>query len=238
MGSSKWENLAVVKLRTNADQYFVLRPVPFCTLLFRIDKKIADHFHRNTTCCGKKIHRGNFPRKPRGIPEEVEELFNYRFSFNCQVRNCRIRYTPISLRFCGRKVYVGLVAILHQYPALNYFLSLLYSSMSIRPSPITIKRWAMWWEKDLPMSKIWIDLGGQVPANTTKAPIVNFLMSIFLQKFNTDAKALFKTIFFLGPISVPDNYPPFFSHKLCEKKKPQNLFLENSKISPYLQRSD
>ncbi len=220
------------------DRYLELIPVSFLVLLARIDKKIADNYHRNTTCCGKKLHRGNYPRKPRGLPPEVEERYKNRYSFNCQVRTCRIRHTPISLRFYGPKVYVGIVVILHQFPALNAFLSFTLSMTSLKPAPNTIKRWAIWWEQDLPISKIWNDLLGQLPPNYTKKPIVPFLMSVFLEKYITDAKSLLKTIFFLGPISIPDNYPPFFYHKLRVQKKPQNLTIENFKIPPYLQRSD
>lgn len=54
------------------------------------------------------MHRADYDRKPRGGPEHWSE----RHSFCCDQDGCRRRHTPPSVRFLGRKVYVGFVVVL------------------------------------------------------------------------------------------------------------------------------
>lgn len=57
--------------------------------------------------CGGRLHRGDYGRKPRGGPD-----WDKRHSFCCSREGCRKRRTPPSVRFLGRKVYVGVVVVL------------------------------------------------------------------------------------------------------------------------------
>jgi hypothetical protein len=57
--------------------------------------------------CGGRLHRGDYSRKPRGGPD-----WDKRHSFCCSREGCRKRKTPPSVRFLGRKVYVGIVVVL------------------------------------------------------------------------------------------------------------------------------
>jgi hypothetical protein len=57
--------------------------------------------------CGGALHRGDYPRKPRGGPG-----WEKRYSYCCSREGCRKRKTPPSVRFLGRKVYVGVVVVL------------------------------------------------------------------------------------------------------------------------------
>ena len=67
----------------------------------KIDKELAEAVQAGACLyCGAKLHCGDYPRKPRGGPEWDE-----RYSFDCS--RCRKRRTPPSVRFLGRKVYVG-----------------------------------------------------------------------------------------------------------------------------------
>ena len=62
--------------------------------------------------CGGRLDRSDFDRKPRGAliaPEGVD--FVVRFSLCCARDGCRKRATPPSLRFLGRRVYLGVVVI-------------------------------------------------------------------------------------------------------------------------------
>ncbi len=59
--------------------------------------------------CGGVLHCGNYQRKPRGIVGEALRLLglDWRISFCCSNEECRKRSTPKSVRFLGRKVYLG-----------------------------------------------------------------------------------------------------------------------------------
>ena len=62
--------------------------------------------------CGGPLHRGDYDRKPRGgVIAVAAEAFNRRYSLCCGREGCRRRATPPSVRFLGRRVYVGAVVI-------------------------------------------------------------------------------------------------------------------------------
>jgi len=61
--------------------------------------------------CGGVLHSAFFRRKPRGGPELCDDAIR-RCSFCCAEDGCRTRHTPPSLRFLGRKVYLGAVVVL------------------------------------------------------------------------------------------------------------------------------
>ncbi len=77
-------------------------------LLEKVDRDLAWKAQRGR-CehCGGQLHRGDYPRKPRGGPD-----WDKRYSFCCSREGCRKRKTPPSVRFLGRKVYVGVVVVL------------------------------------------------------------------------------------------------------------------------------
>jgi len=105
-----------------------------------IDKELAkDVRARACLYCGAKLHCGDYPRKPRGGPEWDE-----RYSFDCS--RCRKRHTPPSVRFLGRKVYVGVVVVLvaammHGPNARR--IAVLHEVLGIDKR--TLKRWRQWW---------------------------------------------------------------------------------------------
>ena len=67
---------------------------------------------RGCPSCRGRLDRADYPRKPRGLPAQWESLFNRRFSVCCCREGCRRRLTPPSVRFLGRRVYVGAVVLL------------------------------------------------------------------------------------------------------------------------------
>jgi len=63
--------------------------------------------------CGGRLHRGDYPRKPRGaLVAAAAEEHVVRFSFCCGRDGCRRRTTPPSLRFMGRRVYIEAVVLI------------------------------------------------------------------------------------------------------------------------------
>ncbi len=69
--------------------------------------------------CGGPLHRGDYPRKPRGgLLAAGTAAWERRFSLCCGRDGCRHRATPPSVRFLGRRVYAGAVVILASAVAL------------------------------------------------------------------------------------------------------------------------
>ena len=79
----------------------------FYELLFQIDESIAAEVRARGCSCGGQLHRALYPRKPRGIRCALDESYQSRLSFCCAQDGCRRRHTPASVRFLGRKVYLG-----------------------------------------------------------------------------------------------------------------------------------
>ena len=84
----------------------------FWSFLLSIDRDLADSTRKQGCSCGGRLHCANYPRAPRGGPDHLPEEYRCRFSFCCDRDGCRKRMTPPSVRFLGRKVYLGAVVIL------------------------------------------------------------------------------------------------------------------------------
>ena len=142
----------------------------FQRFLFELDKDIAEQA-RAAGCpsCGGALHYANYLRRPRGVAS-VEPL---RLSLCCAAEGCRKRLTPGSVRFLGRRVYVGVLVVL---------LSALQQGVNeqrreqlrehLGVSRRTIERWCSWWRRDLPCSKLWKSLRGLFaqPVEPTELP--------------------------------------------------------------------
>ncbi|HMY17911.1 MAG TPA: hypothetical protein PKA58_16420 [Polyangium sp.] len=80
--------------------------VKFFLMLVEFDEEIARKTRATGCPCGGKLHRADYPRKPRGMLPEAERAFSRRISFCCEREGCRARTTPLSIRFISRTVYV------------------------------------------------------------------------------------------------------------------------------------
>ena len=133
----------------------------FWFTLFQLDRHIADQI-RSLGCphCGAKLHVANYPRKPRGVPRDVlGPEYTQRLSFCCSL--CHRRTTPPSVRFLGRKVYLGSIITL-----------LSAGSHAVKPAQRealldaldvpaqTLHRWRRWWAKHVPTSATWRSISG------------------------------------------------------------------------------
>jgi hypothetical protein len=87
---------------------------------------------------------------------EVQDRESLRHSFCCGREGCRKRHTPPSVRFLGRRVYVGVVVVL--MAALCHGLTparaeLLREKLGIDRR--TLERWRRWWLEDFVGSRFW-----------------------------------------------------------------------------------
>ena len=137
----------------------------FYHLLFRIDQSIAEDVRKSGCPCGGVLHRADYPRKPRGIRSVLEDAYHTRLSFCCAEDTCRRRRTPPSVRFLGRKVYLGVIVVL--VTALHHGLTpkrrrQLVEALEIPPQ--TLSRWRRWWHEVFAQSRGWrVERGGFVP---------------------------------------------------------------------------
>jgi hypothetical protein len=128
----------------------------FWSFLVSVDKDLADCARQRGCSCGGRLHCANYPRAPRSGLDHLPEDFRFRFSFCCDRDGCRKRVTPPSVRFLGRKVYLGVVVIV-------------ISAMRQGPSPrrvrelssvfgvdrATIARWQAFWRDHFPKMPFW-----------------------------------------------------------------------------------
>ena len=145
-------------------QHFLSDP-SFYKYLFQIDQAIAANVQADSCSCGGVLHSACYPRKPRGIRSALDETYAYRLSFCCASDGCRRRTTPPSVRFLGRKVYLGVIVIL--ITAMQHGLSpkrrqRLIEGLDIPPQ--TLYRWRKWWQEIFPASCCWqAERGHYVP---------------------------------------------------------------------------
>jgi hypothetical protein len=145
--------------------------------------------------CGGALHRGDYPRKPRGGP-----LWEKRYSFCCSREDCRKRNTPASVRFLGRKVYVGVVVVL--VSAMMQGLSggrvkRLRQALGIDRR--TLLHWREWWMRTFVRGVFWRAERGRFrqPLNEGKMPLG--LVSVFGAE---QSEGLVRLMRFLLPITT------------------------------------
>src|SRR5262245_33063353 len=174
----------------------------FWSFLLTIDQDLAETARTQGCRCGGRLHRANYPRKPRGTPVQLPDSERVRLSFCCDRDGCRKRVTPPSVRFLGPKVYLGAVV-------------LLISAMRQGPSPRrirelsqlfgadrrTIARWQVFWRQHVPQTPFW------KRARALLAPVVDLallplsLLTAFLSHGSDDEGGA-RMLRFLAPMTI------------------------------------
>jgi hypothetical protein len=126
------------------------------SFLLSVDKDLAECARRDGCSCGGRLHCADYPRAPRCGLDHLPDECRYRFSFCCDRDGCRKRVTPPSVRFLGRKVYLGVVVILvsamRQGPAPRRVREL---SNLFGVDRTTITRWQTFWRDHVPSTPFW-----------------------------------------------------------------------------------
>ena len=134
----------------------------FYQLLTRIDESIAEEVLARGCDCGGVLHSARYPRKPRGIRSALDSSYESRLSFCCSQDGCRRRHTPASVRFLGRKVYLGVIVVL--LTALNHGLTAPRRRQLIEELDVplqTLWRWRRWWREQFVATRCWRAVAGQ-----------------------------------------------------------------------------
>jgi len=178
----------------------------FLKLLYELDKIEAGHVKRSgCKYCGGVLDRSDYWRNPRGL-DFVERRYERRFSFCC--RDCRRRVTPGSVRFLGRKVYLGLVVVVMSYlrqgrkPVLMRGLTGLSGA-----AEVTIRRWLCWWQDSVVVSDFWRGSRSFFFPPVTEGSIPFSLYERFRSVSGSIQETLQKILQFLKPITIPSQYP-------------------------------
>lgn len=140
----------------------ILASARLFALLLHVDEELAEAA-RVGGCLvdGGRLHRGDFERKPRGALTTLGRRARIRFSFCCSNRECRKRVTPPSVRFLGRRVYLGAVVVLlstMRHGATARRQARLHELFGVAPR--TVQRWRRWWRERFVQTPCWKRLRG------------------------------------------------------------------------------
>jgi hypothetical protein len=152
------------------------------TLLLHVDEDLADEARRGgCPFDGGRLHRGDFERKPRGALGPLGRRARTRFSFCCANRECRKRVTPASVRFLGRRVYLGAAVVLlstmrHGGTAKRQ--ARLHELFGV--SPRTVQRWRRWWRETFAKTRCWKETRGHLRVPVDAVALPDALLACFV----------------------------------------------------------
>jgi len=175
----------------------LLQDPKFFRLLLRIDEELAGQARAPGCACGGVLHRANYPRKPRACLNEVRADFESRFSFCCN--RCRRRKTAMSVRFLGRRVYLGLAVVLMSARHVGQIGTAVRLATDLGVPVRTLQRWRQWWRTQFPLTPLW-----QVAcARFLPAPATDAFPASLLERFaGQTGEALMRFLIFLSPLTV------------------------------------
>jgi len=158
-------------------------------LLLRIDEDLANHVKQGKCpVCGGPLHYSNYPRKPRGGPDNIPDECLVMLSLCCGREECRKRARPASCRFMGRKVYwhgiILLVMALKQQrpegPSINKLMKMFEIG-----SRNTILKWLQYYRDIFPTSPQWQRIRGQIVASIRDSELPGELLNYFFRQSKT-----------------------------------------------------
>lgn len=174
--------------------------IEFFEGLTAVDRSIVERAARERCRdCGGPLYRGDYPRKPRGVASApMAEGFDRRFSLCCGQEGCRHRATPPSVRFLGRRVYVGAVVIVAAAVALTASTAAA-AARATGVSARTTRRWQRWWRGSFTTSAVFVELC----ARLVPAPERRRLPISLLERLAEDrTAAVAKLLGWLAPLTT------------------------------------
>ncbi|HKU43503.1 MAG TPA: hypothetical protein VJR89_35315 [Polyangiales bacterium] len=128
----------------------------FLDALLELDRDFARQAkQRGCPRCGSVLDIANYSRKPRAGPYALRDEHACRLSLCCRREGCRLRVTPPSVRFLGRRVYLSVVVllggVLRQGPT-PWRLEAL--RRVVGADRRTLERWRRWWVERVGSSRV------------------------------------------------------------------------------------
>lgn len=175
----------------------------FWKRLLEIDEQIAERV-ANKGCqhCGGRLHRGDYVRKPRGgavaLAAEGEAR---RISLCCDREGCRKRSLPPSVRFLGRKVYVGAAVVIACVIA-GRAVTAGEGHRASGVTPRTTRRWSGWWQNEYAKSEHFTATRSRFMPPVEMSGMPETLWERFVKKTGTALAALRRLLGFLAPVTT------------------------------------
>jgi len=179
----------------------MLRESSFFLLLLRCDRDMAEEVRaRGCPHCGSALHYGRYERKPRGGPAGLPPEYERRESLCCSAQGCRKRVRPPSLRFFGRRVYLGPVFVLVS--------AMIHGITEKRAAALgglvgvsrrTLERWRSWWRSTLPRSGFWRAARARFASPVAPSSLPASLLDRFGQP--GDSQCALGALRFLAPLT-------------------------------------
>jgi hypothetical protein len=148
--------------------------------------------------CGGRLDHADYPRKPRGGPATLAAAYETRTSFCCDA--CRKRLTPMSVRFLGRKVYLGvavlLACVLRHGPA-PWRLARLREQVGV--SADTLRRWHRWWREAFVRTPFWKAVRARFAPAIAEAALPQSVLERFTGEGAARVEAALR---WLGPVTT------------------------------------
>lgn len=183
-----------------------IQKVKLYQLLFQIDQDLAEQ-QRTKSCpyCGSTLHTSNYPRKPRGGPDNLPDHLLIRHSLCCSSEDCRKRVRPVSCRFWDRKVYWSVVilvtVILHQGRIEGYSATRIMQLFGV--SRHTLKRWIHYFKKTFPVSNRFKRIRGLVGMELPPGSIPSVPVLLLIDRLGSAEEGLIRSLqLFLGGTEV------------------------------------
>jgi hypothetical protein len=135
----------------------LLADARFYELLTKFDEDLAAQVRaQGCVWCGSRLHSACYRRKARGAPIDLGPAYEKRHSLCCARDGCRRRATPPSVRFFGRRVYLGATFVLMM--AMSCGLGVrrtarLHAELGVGLR--TLRRWRKWWLEVFVQSRLW-----------------------------------------------------------------------------------
>ncbi len=167
--------------------------------LLAIDADLATTAHAGgCRLCGQRLDHADYPRKPRGGPATLGPAYDRRFSFCCDA--CRKRLTPPSVRFLGRRVYLGAVVVLAtvlRHGPTPTRVARLRDLLGV--SGDTLARWHRWWCEALVRTPFWVAARARFAPAVDEAALPRSLLARFDGEGDTPLRLLLR---WLGPLTT------------------------------------
>lgn len=178
-------------------------------LQLRIDQELLEEARAGgCPVDGGRLHSANYERRPRGALCKLGRQDRTRLSLCCANRECRKRVTPPSVRFLGRRVYLGAVMVLlstmrHGVTAAR--LAQLREVYGVCPR--TVQRWRRWWRETFPQTPCWRHLRGHLQRPMAAEPQPEALLALFSGDVPT---RILNVLRLLSPLSTTSGKAGFF----------------------------
>ena len=166
-------------------------------MLLQIDIELAAHSRAGGCQCGGVLHCANYPRKPRACLNEIRDDFESRFSFCCH--RCRKRTTSMSVRFLGRRVYLGLAVVLMSSGRTEASSEAAELSKLLAVPMRTIQRWRSWWAAQFPLTPLWQAACARFMPSVDLSQLPGSLIEHFA---GPAVESLMRLLVFLSPLTV------------------------------------